>query len=93
MVMNGALLARLTATLTGRITDTSGGVIADARVEARNPGANMGYGGETNRMGSTAFPNFSRNIRVISSNGAQEKTKPSGEAVIKSVITRYLQRR
>src|SRR5215831_10837033 len=47
----GSLLAGPTATLTGRVTDPSGGVIAGVKVEATNVETNFTFSGETNMEG------------------------------------------
>src|SRR5215475_13320553 len=53
----GSLLAGPTATLTGRVTDLSGGVIAGVKIEARNVETNVVYMGETNTEGLYNIPN------------------------------------
>ena len=55
----GSLLAGPTATLTGRVTDLSGGVIAGAKIEVRNVETNVVYMGETNAEGLYNIPNVS----------------------------------
>src|SRR5262249_2517479 len=52
------LLAGPTATLTGRITDLSGGIIAGVKIEARNVETNVVYLGETNTEGLYNIPNL-----------------------------------
>src|SRR6516225_2278996 len=52
------LLAGPTATLTGRVTDTTGGVIAGVKVEATNVETNVTYPGETNVEGLYNIPNL-----------------------------------
>ena len=52
------LMAGPTATLTGRVTDTGGGVIAAVKVEARNVETNVPYIGETNQDGLYNIPNL-----------------------------------
>ena len=47
-LVTNLLLAGPTATLTGRVTDTSGGVIAGVKVEATNIETNVVFSGETN---------------------------------------------
>ena len=52
------LLAGPTATLTGRITDPSGGVISGVKVEATNVETNVTFPGETNAEGLYNIPNL-----------------------------------
>jgi len=52
------LLAGPTATLTGRVTDPSGAVIAGVKVEATNVATNVTYPGETNEEGLYTIPNL-----------------------------------
>jgi len=54
----GSLLAGPTATLTGRVTDLSGGVIAGVKIEARNVETNVVYMGETNTEGLYNIPDL-----------------------------------
>src|SRR5262245_27927550 len=54
----GSLLAGPMATLTGRVTDLSGGVIAGVKIEARNVETNVVYMGETNTEGLYNIPNL-----------------------------------
>jgi len=54
----GFLLAGPTATLTGRVTDTSGAVIAGVTVEATNVETNLTYPGMTNEEGLYNIPNL-----------------------------------
>ena len=44
-----------TATLTGRVTDTIGGVIPGVKVQATNVETNVTFPGETNEEASTTF--------------------------------------
>jgi len=50
-VVTNPLLAGPTATLTGRVTDTTGGVISGAKIEATNIETNVTFPGETNGEG------------------------------------------
>src|SRR6516225_5500433 len=52
------LLAGPTATLSGRITDPSGGVIGGVKVEATNVETNVIFRGETNEEGLYTIPNL-----------------------------------
>src|SRR5215468_2988661 len=52
------LLAGPTATLTGRVTDTIGGVIAGVKVEATNVDTNVTFPGQTNEEGLYNIPNL-----------------------------------
>jgi outer membrane receptor protein involved in Fe transport len=52
------LLAGPTATLTGRVTDPSGGVIAGVKVEATNVETNVLFSGETNAEGLYNIPSL-----------------------------------
>ena len=54
----GSLLAGPTATLTGRVTDPSGGVIAGVKVEATNVETNVVFTGQTNAEGLYNIPNL-----------------------------------
>ena len=47
-----------TATLTGRVTDTSGGVVAAVKIEATNVETNVTFPGETNEEGLYNIPNL-----------------------------------
>src|SRR5262245_29094573 len=60
-----SLLAGPTATLTGRVTDTTGAVIAGVKVEATNVETNVVYGGETNDQGLYHIPNLPPGIYRI----------------------------
>jgi len=51
-------LAGPTATLTGRVTDQSGGVIGAVKVEATNVETNVTFPGETNEEGLYTIPNL-----------------------------------
>ena len=52
------LFAGPTATLTGRVTNTTGGVIAGVKVEATNVETNVSYLGETNDQGRYNIPDL-----------------------------------
>ena len=53
-----SLLAGPTGTLTGRVTDTSGGVIGGVKVDATNVDTNVTFPGETNAEGLYNIPNL-----------------------------------
>src|SRR5262245_24316025 len=53
-----SLLAGPTGTLTGRVTDTSGGVIGGVKVDATNVDTNIIFPGETNAEGLYNIPNL-----------------------------------
>src|SRR5262249_28733674 len=57
-LLTNSLLAGPTATLTGRVTDTTGGVIAGVKVEATNVETNVTFPGETNEEGLYNIPNL-----------------------------------
>ena len=52
------LMAGPTATLTGRVTDTSGGVIAGVKLDATNIDTNVKFFSETNEDGLCNIPNL-----------------------------------
>jgi len=54
----GSLFAGPTATLTGRVTDTRGGIIAGVSVEATNVETNVVFTSETNGSGLYNIPNL-----------------------------------
>src|SRR5262249_34254301 len=56
--VTNCLLAGPTATLTGRVIDTSGGVIPAVKVEATNVETNVPYAGESNTDGLYTIPNL-----------------------------------
>jgi len=65
-VLTDSLLAGPTATLTGRVTDTSGAVIVGVKVEATNVETNVTFPGESNAEGLYNIPNLPPGIyRVI----------------------------
>ena len=57
-LLTDSLLAGPTGTLTGRVTDPSGGVIAGVKVEATNVETNVVFTGETNAEGLYNIPNL-----------------------------------
>jgi hypothetical protein len=83
-----SLLAGPTATLTGRVTDTSGGVIAGVKVEATNIETNVIYPGETNAEGLYNIPNLPPGIyRVVVQKFAfRTVVKPDVELHVQDVI-------
>jgi len=57
-LVTNAVLAGPTATVTGRVTDPSGGVITGVKVEATNVETNVTFSGETNMEGLYDIPNL-----------------------------------
>ena len=84
----GLLLAGPTATLTGRVTDTSGAVIAGVKVEATNVETNVVFPGETNAEGLYNIPNLPPGTyRVIVQKFAfRTVVKPDVELHVQDVI-------
>src|SRR5215831_13296727 len=82
------LLAGPTATLTGRITDPSGGVIPGVKVEATNVETNVTFPGETNAEGLYNIPNLPPGTyRVIVQKFAfRTVVKPDVELHVQDVI-------
>src|SRR5215510_10081078 len=82
------LMAGPTATLTGRVTDTGGGVIAAVKVEARNVETNVPWIGETNADGLYNIPNLPPGTyRVIVQKFAfRTVVKPGVELHVQDVI-------
>jgi hypothetical protein len=82
------LLAGPTATLTGRVTDTSGAVIAEVKVEATNVETNVTFPGETNAEGLYTIPNLPPGTyRVIVQKFAfRTIVKPDVELHVQDVI-------
>jgi len=82
------LLAGPTATLTGRVTDTTGGVIVSVKVEATNVETNVTYRGETNEEGLYNIPNLPPGVyRVIVQKFAfRTVVKPDVELHVQDVI-------
>jgi hypothetical protein len=82
------LLAGPTATLTGRVTDPSGAVMAGVKVEATNVETNVTYSGETNGQGSYNIPNLPPGTyRIIVQKPAfQTIVKPDVEMHVQDVI-------
>jgi hypothetical protein len=83
------LMAGPTATLAGRVTDTSGGVIAEVKVEATNVETNVVFPGETNGEGLYNIPNLPPGTyRVIVSKFAfRTIVKPDVELHVQDVIS------
>jgi hypothetical protein len=81
-------LAGPTATLTGRVTDTTGGVIAGVKVEATNVETNITFPGETNEEGLYNIPNLPPGMyRVIVQKFAfRTVVKPDVELHVQDVI-------
>src|SRR5207249_2578900 len=84
----GSLLAGPTATLTGRVTDPSGGVIAGVKVEATNVETNVVFTGQTNAEGLYNIPNLPPGTyRVIVQKFAfRTVVKPGVELHVQNVI-------
>jgi hypothetical protein len=82
------LFAGPTATLTGRVTDTSGGVIAGVKVEATNVDTNVTFPGETNEEGLYNIPNLPPGVyRVVVQKFAFRRVvKPGVELHVQDVI-------
>ena len=82
-------LAGPTATLSGRVTDTSGGVIARVKVEATNVETNVTFPGETNAEGLYNIPNLPPGTyRVIVQKFAfRTIVKPDVELHVQDVIS------
>src|SRR5262249_48892434 len=83
------LVAGPTATLTGRVTDVSGGVIAGVKVEVTNVETNVKFPGETNAEGLYNIPNLPPGTyRVIVQKFAfQTIVKPDVELHVQDVIS------
>ncbi len=83
------LVAGPTATLTGRITDPSGGVIGGVKVEATNVETNVIFSGETNEDGLYNIPSLPpATYRVIVSKFAfRTIVKPDVELHVQDVIS------
>src|SRR5262245_746884 len=77
-----------TATLTGRVTDTTGAVIAGVKVEVTNVETNVVYRGETNDQGLYHIPNLPPGIyRVLIQKFAfRTVVKPDIELHVQDVI-------
>src|SRR6516165_5866220 len=82
------LLAGPTATLTGRITDPSGGVIPGVKVGATNVETNVMFPGETNAEGLYNIPNLPPGTyRIIVQKFAfQTIVKPDVELHVQDII-------
>src|SRR4030095_3849787 len=82
------LIAGPTATLTGRVTDTGGGVIGAVQVEARNVGTNGAWVGGNNEGGLYNIPNLPPGTyRVIVQKFAfRTIVKPDVELHVQDVI-------
>ncbi len=87
-MVTGPLLAGPTATLTGRVTDTSSAVIAGVKVEATNVETNVTFPGETNAEGLYTIPNLPPGTyRVIVQKFAfRTIVKPDVEVHVQDVI-------
>ena len=82
------LVAGPTATLTGRVTDTTGGLIAGVKVEATNVETNVVHPGETNAEGLYTIPNLPPGTyRVIVQKFAfRTVVKPDVELHVQDVV-------
>ena len=82
------LLAGPTATLTGRITDPSGGVIPGVKVEATNVETNVTFPGETNAEGLYNIPNLPPGTYriIVQKSSFQTIVKPDVELHVQDVI-------
>src|SRR6516225_2646424 len=78
-----------TATLTGRVTDASGGIIGGVKIEATNIETNVVFPGETNEDGLYNIPNLPPGTyRVIVSKFAfRTIVKPDVELHVQDVIS------
>src|SRR5712692_11214002 len=88
MSFGGCLVAGPTATLTGRVTDPSGGVIPGVKIEATNVETNVTFPGETNAEGLYNIPNLPPGTyRIIVQKFAfQTIVKPDVELHVQDVI-------
>jgi hypothetical protein len=84
----GLLVAGPTATLTGRVTYTSGGVIAGVKVEATNVETNLTFPGETNAEGLFNIPNLPPGTYrvIVEKFGFRTIVKPEVELHVQDVI-------
>src|SRR5262249_10623284 len=82
------LVAGPTATLTGRVTDTTGGVIGAVKVDATNVETNIVYAGETNGDGLYTIPDLPPgNYRVVVQKFAfRTIVKPDVELHVQDVV-------
>src|SRR6266849_9868975 len=89
MLFGASLVAGPTATLTGRVTDPSGGVIPGVKVEATNVETNVTFPSETNAEGLYNIPNLPPGTyRVILQKFAfQTIVKPDVELRVQDVIS------
>ena len=87
--MAHTLLAGPTATLTGRVTDPSGSVIAGVKVEATNVETNVTFPTETNEEGLYTIPNLPPGTYRVAVQKAAFRTivKPDVELHVQDVIT------
>src|SRR5438552_10731296 len=58
LLVNNIVFAGPTATITGRLTDPSGGIIAGVKVDATNVETEVVFSGETNTEGLYSIPNL-----------------------------------
>src|SRR6266851_8047000 len=88
MSFGASLVAGPTATLTGRVTDPSGGVIPGVKVEATNVETNVTFPSETNAEGLYNIPSLPPGTyRVIVQKFAfQTIVKPDVELHVQDVI-------
>ena len=88
-LITNVILAGPTATVTGRVTDPSGGVIAGVKVDATNVETNITFSGETNMEGLYSIPNLPPGTyRVIVQKFAfRTIVKPDVELHVQEVIS------
>src|SRR5215468_10564863 len=88
-LVTDSLLAGPTATLTGRVIDPSGAVIAGVKVEATNVETNGTFSGETNAEGMYNTPNLPPGTYrvVVQKLGFRTIVKPDVELHVQDVIT------
>src|SRR5882672_9489548 len=88
MSFAGCLMAGPTATLTGRVTDPSGGVIPGVKIEATNVETNVTFPSATNAEGLYNIPNLPPGTyRVFVQKFAfQSIVKPDVELHVQDII-------
>src|SRR4030095_13510997 len=84
----GVLIAGPTATLTGRVTDTTGAIIIGVKVDATNVETNVVYPGETNEEGIYNIPNLTPGTyrAVVQKFAFRTIVKPDIELHVQDVI-------
>jgi len=84
-----SVFANELATLTGRITDTQGLVVAEVKVEATNINTNVSFSGETNAEGLyriVSLPPGTYRV-IVQKTGFAQVAKPGVELHVQDVIT------